>query len=223
MLLPESKIIRKVFFIVNKLQGFYELKRMGIPSVPWLQFTGNEHLNENLLWTVRMAVLEGNDIDLPRAVGVTAQEAILKGKELIKTFEEHDLIIYYPYFIALKSGTIEIRQNKTIIEAVQDDLWNLTTTGGRDITLIIDRETNVIQKSGDTKFLTDDEIKELLKYAGIARGFHREYIFDQTSVLLEWSYAINTDINKHQVGKNYLVFYECRTIGTGISRTNGAP
>ncbi len=197
---------------MNKLQGFYELKRMGIPSVPWLQFTGSEQLDTNLLWTIRVAVIEGNDINLPRAVGITAQEAQSKGKELLNRFKEHDLVVYYPYFIALKSGTIELRENQTIIEAVQDDLWNLTTTGGRDVTLIIDRETNATLKSGNDNFLTDDEVKELLKHAERIRNFNREHIFDQTSVLLEWSYAINTDINKCQVGEKYLVFYECRTI-----------
>ena len=45
--------------IINKLQGFYELKKLGIPTVNWKQYTIEVELDEKRLWTVRVAVLKG--------------------------------------------------------------------------------------------------------------------------------------------------------------------
>jgi len=198
--------------LMNKLEGFYQLKRMGIPSVPWRPFTGIEKLDSNLLWTIRVAVQSGNDFNLPRAVGVTAEEAILKGNEFISKYSGDDLVIYYPYFIALKSGIIEIQENQTIIEAVDKDLWNLATLGHKDITIIINRNTGDISKHGNSAFLDENEITELMNYAQKIRAINRRDIFDRSSVMVEWSYAINTDINHASIGEAYLVFYECRVI-----------
>ena len=54
---------------MNKLMGFYELKNMQLPSIPWAEYTGNEPFSEQLLWTVRSAVFHGDDLNLPRIVG----------------------------------------------------------------------------------------------------------------------------------------------------------
>ena len=34
---------------MNKLMGFYELKNMQLPSIPWAEYTGNEPFSEQLL------------------------------------------------------------------------------------------------------------------------------------------------------------------------------
>jgi len=36
-------------------------------------------------------------------VGVTAEEAQVKGQQYLKEYRERGLVIYYPYFIALKA------------------------------------------------------------------------------------------------------------------------
>jgi len=198
---------------MNKLEGFYALKGMGIPTVPWLPFTGQETLDVNLLWTVRVAVQDGNDFNLPRAVGVTAEEAIRIGKEYINRFSTDDLVIYYPYFIALKSGVIDLQDNQTIIEAVDKDLWNLTTFGRQDETIIIDHLSGGISIFGDAAFLTDIEKIELRSYANKIRAFSRDYIFAGSSVMVEWSYAVNTNVKREIIGEQYLVFTECKVVG----------
>ena len=197
---------------MNKLQGFYELKRIGIPAVPWNFYTGIEALDPNLLWTIRMAVEYGDDVNLPRAVGVDAKVACSKAKEFSSRYKGNGLIIYYPYFIAIKSGIIEIKDSCVIIEAVKDDLWNLTTKGSRDITMITCRRTQETQYYGNQELLTHNEVDELLRYAARVRVKYKDYIFDRCSVLVEWSYAVNTDINRKPIGNKYIVFYECRTI-----------
>ncbi|NLN86361.1 MAG: hypothetical protein GX133_01950 [Syntrophomonadaceae bacterium] len=199
---------------MNKLEGFYELNKMNVPSVPWQQFTGEETLDANLLWTVRAAVETGKDFNLPRAIGVTAEEAIAKGKEFLADLAEHDLVIYYPYFMAIKSGVIDIQEHRTIIEAVDKDLWNLTTRGHKDLTIIINHLNDDYSTYGNSSFLEEAEVKELLKYAARIRSAHRNAIFANSSVLVEWCYAVNTNAKREMVGEKHLMFMECRTIDT---------
>jgi hypothetical protein len=92
---------------MNKLEGFYELKRHGVPCMAWQAFTGHESLDPSLLWTIRVAVADGYDFNLPRAIGVSAAEAFNIGQELLSKYQPPDLIIYYPYFLALKSGIFQ--------------------------------------------------------------------------------------------------------------------
>jgi hypothetical protein len=198
---------------MNKLQGFYFLQSLGVPAVPWQILSHSTYLDPHLLWTIRVAVERGPDMNLPRAIGIDSFSAKLKGEELLRKFNNVGIVVYYPYFIAEKSGTLEIRQETIIIEAVKNDLWNLTTYGKPDVTILIDKRTKTKSIHGDASLMEDSEIKELIRYAARVRMKLREYIFDGRSALLEWSYAINTDINHQPIGDKYLVFYEVRTIG----------
>lgn len=197
---------------MNKLQGFYELRRMGIPAVPWRPFAGAEELDPNLLWTVRVAVLGGYDFNLPRAVGVSAEQALLKGRQFLAKLSPEDLVVYYPYFLALKSGILELQEHRTIIEAVDKDLWNLTTLGNKDVTIIKDRLTDEFNLFGNPNFLKPNEIDELMYYAGKVRTIQRRYIFDNNSIMLEWHYAVQTDVNREPIGDPYLIFTECKSV-----------
>lgn len=197
---------------MNKLEGFFELDRIGIPSVPWKPFTGNELLDSNLLWTVRVAVSKGNDFNLPRAVGVTAEQAMIKGREFMSYFTEDDLVIYYPFFIAIKSGIILINENYSVIEAVEKDLWNLATDGKRDITVILERDSGLTSKHGKTDFLSNSELEELFINERKIRAHSRRYLIGNSSAMVEWSYAVNTNVNGNLIGSKYLIFYEYRIV-----------
>ena len=59
---------------MNKLDGFYQLKTLTLPTVDWVEYKG-QSLDRDILWTVRSAVFSGDDFNLPRAVGVSADEA----------------------------------------------------------------------------------------------------------------------------------------------------
>ena len=62
---------------MNKLLGFYELKDSVLPTIPWKEFNKEVKLDSNILWTVRSAVYRGEDLNLPRAVGVNALDAYM--------------------------------------------------------------------------------------------------------------------------------------------------
>lgn len=190
--------------------GFYELRHINIPTVLWKEFTLDTTLAENMLWTIRVAVETGNDLNLPRVVGVNSQEAYQKGKEFLSKYKDIGLVIYYPYFMAEKSGVIAVHSNNIIIEAVDKDLWNLVTYGKKDVTIIL--TDNNTQYTGNEKFLSTKEVDLLKKYANVLKAKYRDIISEGKSIFAEWSFAYNTDINHKPMGDQYLIFYELRSV-----------
>ena len=195
---------------MNKLEGFFELQTLPLPSVPWKRYTGKETFSKDALWTVRSAFGKGADFHLPRKVGAAAEEAQAFADDLLRKFSSDDYIIYYPYFIAEKSGTLEITASRSVVEAVRGDLWNLLTHNLRDVTVI--EEKGSYQAYGDPSFLTDEELKELYGYAGyLRRKYGTSMLIDQ-SLLLEWSYAYDTAADGSPKGARKLLFIEMRSV-----------
>lgn len=195
---------------MNKLMGFFELKDSGLPSVPWKSFDEKVELDSSLLWTIRTALYSKEDINLPRVVGKTAEEAYDKALELYKRYGDSGMIIYYPYFIADKSGTLKIDREEMVIEAVDKDLWNLVTYNNKDVTII--KRKDETKYYGVRDFLSQDELDKLNLYAEKVRKKFRDYMNSGKTLLLEWSFAYYTDINEQPKGEKYLVFYEIREI-----------
>ena len=198
---------------MNKYLGFYELKAIGIPTVKWEEFNNNILLNKNKLWTLRTAVLNGHDLSLPRAVGITSEEAYQFYNKLINEnkINENYMVVYYPYFIANKSGTLQIEKEKTLVEAVNKDLWNLVDKGELDVSICINDDKEETLK-GNRSFFRNDEWNELIKAQKVVKSHFGKEIYKGAKYLLEWSFANDTDKNKKPIGDEYLVFYECREI-----------
>ena len=83
---------------MNKLMGFYELQEMAIPSIPWKIYNKNVKLNPDLLWTIRTAVIRGNDINLPKQVGVDSVTATKFANNQFDRLGNNGIVIYYPFF-----------------------------------------------------------------------------------------------------------------------------
>ena len=195
---------------MNKLDGFYELNRIGLPSVPWKKYDRGMSLDEDILWTIRCAVLSGDDLNLPRKIGVKADEAMIFADNLINKMKGLGFVLYYPYFIAEKSGVIEVSSSKIVIEAVKKDLWNLVSLHDRDVTVIV--KENELTINGDEKFLDEAELAELIEYSNKVKKQFRDLMIVGKSIFLEWSYSFNSDINKNPVGSRRLVFFEIRSV-----------
>lgn len=195
---------------MNKLEGFYALNDLRLPTVPWKQYKKNTPLDDGILWTIRSAVVRGDDLNLPRKIGVNSIEAKQFADSLIDKLGKNDLIIYYPFFIALKSGVIDVSRNRIVIEAVEDDLWNLVTYNKKDVTIIINGTD--ITYNGNSEFIKKSELEELLRYGSMIKSAFRDDIYSGHSVLLEWSYSMKSDLNKCPIGRKKLVFYEIRTV-----------
>lgn len=195
---------------INKMLGFYELPRMGIPSIPWKKFNTDMELDETLLWTVRTAVLKGNDLNLPRKVGVSAKEAYEFACDAQHRLGDNGLVVIYPYFVAEKSGTLEVKDSGIVIEAVYKDLWNLVTNNDLEVTYIMNSKYSIVE--GNEDFFNDDELFELKYQADRIRGFYRDVLSEGKNLLLEWSFAYNATKDGSKLGDKYLIFYELRTI-----------
>ena len=195
---------------MNKLLGFYELKDSKLPTIPWKSYDENADFKSGCLWTVRTAVHRGEDLNLPRAVGVDAVDAKKFALEVSKQLRDNGLVIYYPYFLAEKSGTLNVFSDKIIIEAVNEDLWNLVTYSEKDVTIII--RGSDVEYVGDSEFLSKIEVDEIISYVGEIKRMFRDELTEGKSVLLEWSYAFMCDEQKNRIGDRYLVFYEARTV-----------
>lgn len=190
--------------------GFLELREMSLPSVPWKRYTGTEALSDDLLWTIRSAVYKGDDLNLPRLIGENADNAKCFADKLLAQMGEKGMVIYYPYFVAEKSGTLCVEADKIVIEAVEKDLWNLVTYADRNVTLIFTKDN--MEAIGDKEFLSHDEIWELKRHIPEIKKIFRYDLIEGKNILLEWSFAYSCDKNKQQTGDEKLVFYEARTI-----------
>lgn len=190
--------------------GFYELKDMNVPSVPWKQYTEDVVLEQDFLWTVRTAVYSGSDLNLPRQVGVDATTAKEFGDKMLNELEGKGMVIYYPYFIANKSGTLNVFGDKVIIEAVKNDLWNLVTYSDREVTFVIDERGR--EAIGNEEFLNDSQLDSIMKNVAAIRRSFRDDLLEGRSALLEWSFANKCDNTKSPVEEEFLVFYEARTV-----------
>ena len=195
---------------MNKLMGFYELVEMDVPSVPWKEYTGQELFDPGSLLNIRSAVFRGNDFNLPRLVGVTAEEAKVFADALYFKMKNRGMVIYYPYFLANKSGTLNVFNDRIIIEAVKEDLWNLVTNSDREVTIDIRQgETNF---NGNRDFLSEKELQCVVSNVSAVKKAFRNEMLEGKSVLLEWSLAQKSDLFKCPIGEEFLVFYEARTI-----------
>lgn len=197
---------------MNKLMGFYELKESSLPTIPWQLYTPSVQLDNTKLWTIRSAVNRGDDLNLPRLVGKNAVEAKQFADNLYEKLRDKGIVIYYPYFIAHKSGTLNVFYDKTIVEAVKKDLWNLVTLQDVDVSIKFDSEMNITDIHGNVNFFEVKEINELLSNVKKIRHMFREDLLEGKSILLEWSYASNCNTNNEVVDEQYLVFYEARSI-----------
>lgn len=198
---------------MNKLMGFLELREISIPTIKWEEFTPGTELSKDKLWTIRSAKFTGRDLSLPRMVGKSADECMKFANSLCKNFRNNGLVIYYPYFVAVKSGTLMVMDNKLVIEGIHGDLWNMVETGSnKDIVIYNNTSSGTAIIEGDRNFFINDERKELEKWVSEIRKHFKNIIFSEKGVLLEWSFARDCDLNGNPVGEQYLVFYEVRSV-----------
>ena len=129
---------------------------------------------------------------------------------LLDEYSEKGIVIYYPYFIAQKSGVLDIDSHRTVIEAVGKDLWNLVTLGKKDITVVFPTAGGEPQFYGNKEFLPEKEVEELLRYSDVIRGRFRQELIEGKNIFAEWSYAYSTDVKNKPIGDVYIVFYELR-------------
>lgn len=181
------------------------LESTGLPTVPWKIFDENAVMDSNRLWTVRTALIKGNDVSLPRYVGVNGEEAYRKAKEIKEQIGDNSIVFYYPFFIAETSGVIMTTpERKIIIEVCREDLWNLVDKQIVDLRIeasVTEPNFKVTPEGSD--LLSVKQMGELISMA------RRQYQKTRGQYAwAEWSYAYESDLNKKPASERYLVFYQ---------------
>lgn len=197
---------------MSKKLEINRLINSSIPTIEWKEYIPNTKFDEEYLWTIRIIPNEGSDTHLPKRVGCTASEAEYFAKQSYVAYRDIGKVIYYPYFIAKKSGILSVDNEGYSVEAVNGDLWSLVNSSKFVCTYKRDRKGNVLEYEGREDFLSDYEIKELHKQVDkIREEFRWELSNNSTKLVLEWSYIADCDRFRREIIGPYLVFYEVKT------------
>lgn len=194
---------------MNKLEGFFELKKLSVPTVDWAIFRAGVKIPDGKLWTVRSAVITGDDFNLPRLVGVDGAKAEKFALQTTATLDAGGMVIFYPYFIAEVSGTVRASEKEVVIECVKGDLWNLVTHGNIGYSVIYSGGS--AKEYGDALLGSKDTSSLLENIEKLKKAYRKELAIGR-SVYAEWSFAYDSDTSGKPIGERYLVFYELRVI-----------
>ncbi|BCN28876.1 hypothetical protein [Anaeromicropila herbilytica] len=195
---------------MNRIQDYYVLNCLDLPTIPWKEYYHSTKLSKDILWTIKSEKNKKNNTELPRMIGVTAKEAKDFGGKLYKELGEGEMVFYYPYFFAIKSGIIDINYDRVAIEAVKDDVDNLVRRNNVDMTMIFHDDD--LEIFGDQDFLTQEEILELIDCAVKIKKQCAADIEYGKNFLLQWSYACYTSTRKQPIGKKNLMFHKVKVI-----------
>ena len=139
----------------TKIDGLLRIDELNLPHPDW-RFTvaGGElevgmpfklrplitplaelELSKDEKWTVRTCLLghlSEMEFGLKRAVGIDANQVAAKVNDFKKHYDNltlHAVFVIYPYFLASKSGIIELHHDNNTIESVSGSQWRLTEEG----------------------------------------------------------------------------------------------
>lgn len=194
---------------MNKLEGFFELKKISVPTVEWKLYREGDMLSKDMLWTVRTAVTFGDDFNLPRLVGAPGDEAERFAQSAAKQIGEDGMVVYYPFFVAEASGTVRASLTETVIECVKGDLWNLVTHGDMGYGVVFGGGS---KREYGTPLLSADDVFLIQANAERLKKTYREALALGKSVYAEWSFAFNAGADGKPIGERFLVFYELRIV-----------
>jgi hypothetical protein len=122
------------------------------------------------------------------------------------------VVVEYPYFVSEICGNIKITLNRIFVEIVRYDIWNSYIDGKKDtIILTNDKFMRHIKKDD---LLDETEIREILKEGKKLKTRYKKYLLDGKSIMLEWCYAIETDLLGNKKGDPYLALYDGRIISS---------
>lgn len=195
---------------MNKLEGLYELKKLNIPTIDWKVYQYGTKLDNNYLWTIRTAVYSGDDLSLPRLFGQNAKESMKFADWALEQMGDNGIVIYYPYYIAEKSGNLQIGSNRVIIEAVEGDLSNLLTNGQVDVTYVWEEASERVV--GDENFMEISRREQVKSYVEYLKRRYKNEIMSGKELQLEFSFACESTETGEKGGTSRLIFWEIRTV-----------
>ena len=212
----------------TKLEGLLRIDELKLPHPNWKFVTlGSEpeaQLNQRLQsktinadklalsdkqkWTVRTCLL-GNvteiEFGLKRAVGIDSNQVADKLKEFREHYDRqklHVVFVIYPYFLASKSGIIELHSFEIMLESVSGSQWRLTEEGAPSESWTYEGPHDKVSVS---KFRRkSDQEMNILTLEEVERLSTCAIAISDNDVLLEWT--ITPD--------ETLLFYDMRPVAS---------
>jgi phosphohistidine swiveling domain-containing protein len=210
----------------GKLRGLSRIEELVLPHPDWSFVAVNESKDESLeypsrlriispeelalsksrTWTVRTCLVGGSpdmEYGLKRAVGIPADQVTNRLMEFHDYYNGLNLTIVfvvYPYFLASKSGIIEIHHKEQIIEAVDGEQWRLTEEGAppevwrhEGATVSVSKHLFARRAGQKNVVLTKTQVSKLSKCVSM---------IPDENVLLEWTFTPEEE----------LFFYDMRSV-----------
>ena len=144
-------------------------------------------------------------------IGVTSKEAMTYIKSQYKELGRRRMLIYYPYFTAYKSGTIDLSYDRIVIEAVDGKIENLKKKHRVDETIIF-REDD-IEIYGEEEFLTREETLSLIDYGKMLRKRCDNEIEYGKNIIVYWSIVQETKKSMIPRDDKKLLFHQIKVLG----------
>ncbi len=196
--------------MINKLQGFTIIEKIGLKHPNWKIIRSDlsndfvRGLDDGKIYTVRTAVVAGEDFGLPRMVGVLGSEVKKRLNQLLENFDDKKSVylIIYETFKARFSGNILITfkgfLRDVVVEACDGSLWNLVENNIVDYnarikmknSVIVDEESNI----PEWEWLKKNIMNILTKASTLG-------LTEEGTILIEWSFT----------GEEFL-FYELKSV-----------
>ncbi len=193
------------------LQNCYILDHLELPTIPWKQCQTTMLLDDSILWTVKNEPFYGENGYIYGKIGVTAREAMEYITTQYQSLPKRRMLLYYPYYTASKSGTIDMNYDRIAIEAVEGKIENLKKKNRVDETLLFQDED--LEIFGEEKFLTRQETLEIIDYGSMLKKKFAGDLEYGRNILFYWSYVEETLRNMIPKGNPSLVFHQIKVLG----------
>lgn len=193
------------------MQNCYILDCLDLPTIPWKPCQTTKMLDDSILWTVKNEPFYKEEGKICGCIGVTAKEAMNYILSEYKNIEKRRILIYYPYYTAVKSGTIDLSYDRLVIEAVEGKIENLKKKHRVDETMIFYDDD--IEIFGEEHFLTNSETLSLIDYTKALRKRCSHEIEFGKNILFYWSIVQETRRNMIPKEEQTLLFHQIKVLG----------
>ncbi len=193
------------------LQNSYILDYLDLPTIPWEQCRTTSTLDDSILWTVKNEPYTADQGKIYGRIGITSSEAKAYISSQYENLERKRMLIYYPYYTAVKSGTIDLSYDRIVLEAVEGKIENLKKNHRVNETIIFREES--IEIFGDENFMTREETLSLIDYAKQLKTRTGKELEFGKNLIVYWSIVQETKRNMIPRDKSQLLFHQIKVLG----------
>ena len=195
---------------MNIIQDYLILDNLDLPTIPWQQCDSLTQFDNEILWTVKNEPTKEGLGETFGKIGITAKEAKEFVQSQVQNLANHRMLICYPYYTAVKSGTLDLNYDRSVIEAVEGKIENLAKKNRVNVTMIFTEDS--LDMVGDDKFLSEEESLTLIDYCKEVKKRCTKDLEYGKNILIHWSFVQETKQNMIPKEEQKLVFYKIKIL-----------